>query len=112
MFAELNKKKWSKDTEGFEFLKLNDYLERIPEGEEKEIVIYGYVISTKGKYGDSIAVIADDCFVNIPSWNIPTFKGMSEEQIEALDQGKCKLINFREVSTNSGKTIAFDFADV
>ena len=50
------------NTEGFEYHKLKEF-------NGKNLRPLGFIIHNKSKYGKSLALVMEDCFVNMPSFN-------------------------------------------
>lgn len=90
--------------EGFKDLK--DYI-------GKEIVVDGFYFTDKGKYGKQVVLVADNSRINIPKRYVDQFEAIKndDEDLKALLDGKCKLVNIRAIDSKNGKTTAFDFAD-
>lgn len=111
-FSKLNTKhtKWNKTTEGFEYVKLKDYIES--HGDDN-IKVYGYYINDTD-LGEALTIITEDSFINMPSHAVETFKSFTEEDDEAINSGLLEIGNFREVTIKrfKKKTIYFDFIDV
>lgn len=112
MFAEFNKKvtKWNHSTEGFEYMKLRDYL---AENGEEPITVHGYFVNDL-QNGKAVTIIAEDCLINMPSHCVEVFEGFGEEQDEAINNGKLAIGNFKEhtVKRFNQKTIYFDYIDI
>lgn len=115
MFDELNN--MHQNTFGIEmddnadFIKLRAWLDT-HKGED--MIIRGFLITSGGNYGKSVAVIYDaHTFVTLPKRYVKWFEERTPEQIAGIREGKCKLTEFEEVTAKNGsKTIAFRFADV
>ena len=98
------------DTEGFEFVKLKDFAQTV---KPKDVTqLWGWIISNKGKYGASVAVVTEDCFISLPKRYVDTIQGFTGEEREAFIAGKCGITNIREQSTENGNTYVFDWVDI
>ncbi len=88
--------------EKLNFTKLTDHI-----GET--IQIYGFFISTKGKYGDQVSVVTSpESAVTLPKRYVDIFRALTVEEIIAITRGKVKLANIRPVSTKMGNSTEFD----
>ena len=113
MFAEKNFAKTVNDqinTEGFEFVKLKDYAQTVKPDEVTKL--YGWITSNKGKFGTSVAVVAEDMFISLPKRYVDFFQGLTGEERNAFIAGKCGITNIREQQTENGTTYVFDWVDV
>lgn len=98
------------DTTNFEFVKLKDFAQTV---KPKEVTqLFGWINSNKGKYGESVAVVTEDCFISLPKRYVEFFKGLTGEEREAFIAGKCGITNIREQSTENGNTYVFDWCDI
>lgn len=109
MFAEKNKKHMS--TMGIEmsetatFHKLSEFI-----GED--LHVKGFIITTGGKYGKSVAVAIDEnTFISLPKRYVEEFESFTDDEIEAVKAGKLVLANIRMISSKNGDTMCFDYAD-
>lgn len=100
-FAKTHTKgaKFSINTEGFEFRKISEF------PLEKEMIVRGAFISKGGKYGNSPAIILDDCIMNAPRHMQEDIEDLlaSEEAIEQVEAGLL-AISIYEYEDNNGKT--------
>ena len=97
-------------TEGFEFVKLKDFAQTV---KPKDVTqLWGWIISNKGKYGASVAVVTEDCFISLPKRYVDVIQGFTGEEREAFIAGKCGITNIREQSTENGNTYVFDWVDI
>lgn len=98
------------NTEGFEFVKLKDFAQTV---KPKDVTqLFGWIISNKGKYGASVAVVAEDCFISLPKRYVDWFQGLTGEERVAFIEGKCGITNIREQNTENGVTYVFDWVDI
>ena len=82
------------NTEGFEFVKLKDFAQTV---NPKDVTqLFGWIISNKGKYGASVAVVSEDCFISLPKRYVDWFQGLTGEERVAFIEGKCGITNIRE----------------
>lgn len=111
LFAEMNhKKKWDIDTEGFEYIKLKDYIE--VNGNEP-IVVNGFYIN-ETELGEALTIIADTCFINMPSHAIENFKKLdNDEMIVHINARRLAIGNFEKkyIKKFKNETIYFDLLD-
>ncbi len=113
MFAEKNFKSTvneSINTEGFEFVKLKDFAQTVKPTEVTRL--FGYIISNKGKYGSSVSVVAEDCYISLPKRYVDWFQGLTGEEREAFIAGKGGITNIHSMDTENGETYTFDWVDV
>lgn len=75
---------WGIETKGFKFKKLAEF------NVGQVILVRGIFINHKSKFGDSPAIITDDCKVNLPHHMAETVREMlkDSEFIEAVKAGK------------------------
>ena len=98
------------NTEGFEFVKLKDFAVTV---KPKDVTqLFGWIISNKGKYGASVAVVTEDCFISLPKRYVEWFQGLTGDEREAFIAGKCGITNIRETQTENGNTYIFDWVDI
>lgn len=111
VFADLNHvSTWDYDTEGFEYIKLKDY---IKEHNNAPIVVHGFYIN-ETDLGESVTIIANDAMVNLPSHAVEQFKKLDNEQgRELIKAGRLVLGNFteRHVKRFNNDTIYFAYMD-
>lgn len=113
MFAEKNFMSTINDkinTEGFEFVKLKDFAQTVKPTEVTQL--FGYITSNKGRYGTSVAVVTEDCYISLPKRYVDWFQGLTGEEREAFIAGKCGITNIRSMSTENGETYTFDWVDI
>ena len=98
------------NTEGFEFVKLKDFAQTV---KPKDVTqLFGWIVSNKGKFGASVAVVTEDCFISLPKRYVDVIQGFTGEEREAFIAGKCGITNIREQSTENGNTYVFDWVDI
>ena len=98
------------DTKDFEFVKLKDFAQTV---KPKEVTqLFGWIISSAGKYGESVAVATEDMFISLPMRYVDFFRGLTGEERAAFIDGKCGITNIREQSTPNGDTYVFDWVDI
>ena len=98
------------DTSDFDFVKLKDFAQTV---KPKEVTqLWGWIISNKGRYGASVAVATEDCFISLPKRYVDWFQGLNGEERTAFMNGKCGITNIREQATENGATYVFDWVDV
>lgn len=97
-----------KSTIGIEIVeKLN--FSKLAEHIGESVKIYGFFITTKSKYGDSVAVVTSpETAITLPKRYVDIFRNLSDEEIEAITSGKVTLANIREKETRQGMTTTFD----
>lgn len=98
------------DTSDFEFVKLKDFAQTVKPSEVTQL--FGWIISNKGKYGASVAVVTEDCFISLPKRYVDWFQGLTGEERNAFIAGKCGITNIREQNTENGVTYIFDWVDI
>ena len=95
------------NTKEMSFVGLKEYV-------GKEIKPDGFFFTDKGKYGRQVVVIADGVKINIPKRYVETFEGI-RDNAEALDDflnGHVIMTNIRNIDSDNGKTVCFDFRNV
>ena len=98
------------DTSDFEFVKLKDFAQTV---KPKEVTqLWGWIISNKGRYGASVAVATEDCFITLPKRYVDWFQGLTGEERIAFVNGKCGITNIRDQATENGPTYVFDWVDI
>ena len=111
LFAGMNhKKKWDIDTEGFEYIKLKDYIEA---NGDAPIVVNGFYIN-ETELGEALTIIADTCFINMPSHAIENFKTLdNDEMIAHINARRLAIGNFEKkyIKKFKNETIYFDLVD-
>ena len=109
-FASLNKASTVKpgiDTTGMEYEPLSNFI-------GKDLHVDGFYFSDKGKYGRSVAVIADGHLINFPNWSVPQFEKLAadDDLLAAMMKGHCLITNIASKDTGKGHaTTIFTFAD-
>lgn len=111
VFADLNHtSKWDYNTDGFEYIKLKDYIKA---HKNKPITVHGFYINDTD-LGESVSIIADDAMINLPSHAVEQFKKLDNEKgIELIKAGRLVLGNFteRHVKRFNNDTIYFSYLD-
>ena len=95
------------DTSTMEFEKLADFV-------GKDLHVQGFFFSDKGKYGRSVAVVADGHLINFPNWAVTQFEEIASnsEMVAAMFDGHLLITDIHSVDTGKGNpTTAFAFAD-
>lgn len=92
--------RWNINTQGFVFKKIKDVV--TAEGEDVTYKVYG-VMPTRSKYGESAAVILENCYVSLPSHMLYEVSKIldSIEDCEAIRAGKVG-IEFYSYESKSG----------
>lgn len=79
------------------------------------IPVKGFFIS-KGKFGLGVTLIGEVngeiTGINIPSWYTDRFKDASDEDVEAMLEGKLQIAGAEEKTTKNGTTTIIEFEDV
>ena len=108
-FAKTHSKgaKFSINTEGFEFRKISEF------PLNKELTVRGAFISKGGKYGDSPAVILDNCIMNAPKHMQADVEDLlaSEEAIEQVEAGLLAISVYEYQDTNGKTQRSFQWID-
>lgn len=75
---------WGIETKDFKYFSLND----LKVGQV--VTVRGIFVNEKSKFGPSPAMIADDCYFNLPNYLADTVKEMRQdpELVEAIKAGK------------------------
>lgn len=113
MFAEKNLTRTVNEkikTTDFEYVKLKDFAQTVKPTEVTQL--WGWIISNKGKYGASVAVATEDCFISLPKRYVDWFQGLTGEERTAFMEGKCGITNIHEITTENGATYTFDWCDI
>lgn len=113
MFAEKNFQRTINEainTAGFEFVKLKDFAQTVKPTDVTKL--FGYITSNKGRYGTSISVVAEYCYISLPKRYVDWFQGLTGEEREAFIAGKCGITNIRRMDTENGETYTFDWVDI
>ena len=106
MFGELNKKSTVKegiDTSNMEFKKLREFI-------GSNVNPVGFFI-TEGKFGEQVVVVTEDCLINMPSYTTETFKNLTDEQIEAIKDGKMIITDIAVKEIHGREGVVFRYAD-
>ena len=75
----------------------------------ESVKIYGFFISTKGKYGDQVSVVTSpETAITLPKRYVEAFRGLSEDEVIAITSGKVTLVNIRSCETKLGDSTEFD----
>lgn len=98
------------DTANFEFVNLKDFAVTVKPSEVTQL--FGWITSNKGKYGTSVAVVTEDCFISLPKRYVEWFQALTGEERQAFIAGKCGITNIRPQSTPNGDTYVFDWVDI
>ena len=79
----------------------------------KDIIVNGFFF-TDGKYGKQVVVIAEGVKINIPKRFTEKFEEIrdNDEARKSVLEGHLKLTNIREINSQNGKTVTFDFETV
>lgn len=107
MFENFNKRHLS--TMGID---MNDNAEfhKLAEYVGESLQIHGFIITSGGKFGKSVAVAIDNkTFVSLPKRYVEEFESFTPEQIEAVCEGKLTLGNIRTLESKNGDTVVFDY---
>lgn len=91
-------------TEGHEFVKLKNV------DRSKEHRIFGFFIteSTRKGFDDTMTLITEKCFINLPSRYAKKF---TTEEKAAFWSGKYSLYNIKDLHTDSGDTVTFQIKE-
>ena len=106
MFGELNKKSTVKegiDTSNMEFKKLREFI-------GSNVNPVGFFI-TDGKFGEQAVVVTEECLINMPSYTTETFKNLTDEQIEAIKDGKMIITDIAVKEIHGKECTVFRYAD-
>ena len=113
MFSEKNYTRTINDkvkTDEFEFIKLKDFAQTV---EPEDVTqLFGWILSNKGRFGTSVAVATEDCFISLPKRYVDFFQGLTGEERDAFIAGKCGITNIHEQSTENGNTYVFEWCDI
>jgi len=108
MFETLNKNsvrtvKEGIDTDKMDFVPLKDFI-------GKTVKVDGFFF-TKSKYGEQVVVIGEGSKINIPKRYTVDFKAIRDDatMLQGVLDGRLTLANIRELDSENGKTVAFDF---
>lgn len=78
------------------------------------IKVVGFFIS-KGKFGLGVSLIGEDetgyFGINIPSWYVDRFKEATDEEVQAMIEGKLYITGCEAIKTNNGETYQIEFED-
>ena len=106
MFGELNKKSTVRegiDTSNMEFKKLREFI-------GSNVNPVGFFI-TEGKFGEQAVVVTEECLINMPSYTTETFKNLTDEQIEAIKDGKMIITDIAVKEIHGKECTVFRYAD-
>lgn len=108
MFSEKNLGKvtvnQSINTKELPFVKLKDKL-------GSSVKIFGYFF-TNGDYGKQLVCVTKTELINMPNRYVEVFENWSDDEREAIINGKLILSNIREYVSKSGRaSVIFDYAD-
>ena len=106
MFGELNKKSTVRegiDTSNMEFKKLREFI-------GSSVNPVGFFI-TEGKFGEQAVVVTEECLINMPSYTTETFKNLTDEQIEAIKDGKMIITDIAVKEIHGKECTVFRYAD-
>ena len=106
MFGELNKKSTVKegiDTSKMEFKKLREFIGAY-------VNPVGFFFS-EGKFGEQVVIVTEDCLINMPSYATETFKNLTDEQIEAIKDGKMMITDIAVKEMHGREGTVFRYAD-
>ena len=92
------------NTEGFEYHKLKEFI-------GCSLRPLGFIIHNKSKYGKSLTLVMEDCFINMPSYAVPTFESFTEEEIEEVKRGDLVITEIEKGVTENGETTFFCYDD-
>ena len=92
------------NTEGFEYHKLKEF-------NGKNLRPLGFIIHNKSKYGKSLALVMEDCFINMPSYAVKTFEDFNNEEIEDIKRGNLVITKICDGKTGNGNTTFFEYDD-
>ena len=92
------------NTEDFEYHNLKEFI-------GKSLRPLGFIIHNKSKYGKSLALVMEDCFINMPSYAVKTFEDFNDEEIEDIKRGYLIITNIRDGKTKNGNTTFFEYDD-
>lgn len=77
--------------------------------------VRGFLITKEGKYGRSVLVLIEPLdgveLLYLPERYVEEFKGFTNDEVDAILNGKLALTNFRECEGKNGRYTAFDYAD-
>lgn len=92
------------NTEGFKYHNLKEFI-------GKSLRPLGFIIHNKSKYGKSLALVMEDCFINMPSYAVSTFERFTEDEIEVIKRGGLVITEIEDGETSNGKTTFFKYDD-
>lgn len=95
--------RWDIKTDNFEYKKITEVV--AADGEDVPYKVFGVLYNPTGKYGESVVVILESCFVNLPKHMVETVKEIlaSSEDVEDIKAGKVG-IEFYSYQGSDGKT--------
>lgn len=97
-------------TDDFDFVNLKDFAVTVKPTDVTQL--FGWIMSNKGRYGTSVAVVTEDCFISLPKRYVDFFQGLTGEERQAFIEGKCGITNIRPQSTPNGDTYVFEWVDI
>lgn len=94
-------KKFTADTEGYEFISLDEYVTKFPT--DKPVKVMG-LFTFEGKYGTRGAIVSNGYKITVPEHIVPDIKSIlsSPEEVAAINAGKCGF-RFTTYTDNNGK---------
>ena len=97
--------------EGTPYIKLEEFAEHSEEGKAYKVRGWYY---TKGKYGEQLSLVMDDCIINMPKHLIDTFRSIQTNPVEvqAVNEGKLGIIPYAYNDRNGVKRFSVNLADI
>lgn len=84
----------------------------LAETKAEEIPVKGFIFSTKGDYGKSVAIVVDkQTLVWLPKRYVEEFESFTDEEVQGVLDGHLALGNFDTYKAKDGSTITFDFIE-
>ena len=78
------------------------------------IKVVGFFIS-KGKFGLGVSLIGEDetgyFGINIPSWYVDRFKEATDEEVQAMIEGRLYITGCEAIKTYNDETYQIEFED-
>jgi hypothetical protein len=106
-------RKFTLDTEGFEYYNLSDLYEN--NGADEVYPLFGFYINKKGNYGDAPVAYTDEYFVNLPQHMLEVVKNImtDEEGVQDINEGKVgfKIYEYMDEKHNK-KCYSIRFEDI
>ena len=106
MFGDLNKKLTVKEginTSNMEYHKLKEFV-----GQTVNPV--GFFISN-GNFGRNVTLVTEECLINMPNYCTETFDNLTDEQINAIKDGKLLITDIEEKEMHGNMGVVFRYAD-